>query len=244
MVLGEYDGRKKSNQWWHKIWRGIEPYLFIAPCILMIFAFNFYTFFYGARLSLTNAQGINPGEFIGLANFKELLFENVDFWPSIKRTILFTLGCLFTQMPAALILAVILNSITSRIRGLLRASFYVPVLINTVVAALIFRMPSIVCTAESANSGSPVARVNVSASKIRSSGANPYSPQAIATAGHLQQAAAMALAASPIRAGTVYVGGPTALQGAMNALASQDFSWTMSLVFAAIFILLVAMLRS
>lgn len=123
-----------------RVWSGLEPYFFIAPCLLLIFAFNFYTFFYGARLSLTDAQGINPGDFIGLANFKELLVENVDFWPSIRRTILFTLGCLFTQIPAAFVLAVILNGITSRLRGLLRASFYVPVLINTVVAALIFRM--------------------------------------------------------------------------------------------------------
>ncbi|MGQ9778669.1 MAG: carbohydrate ABC transporter permease [Bacillota bacterium] len=139
-MVGEYGGAKRSGRRLQKIWNRLEPYIFIAPCILMIFAFNFYTFFYGARLSLTDAQGINPGEFIGLANFKELLTTDPDFWPSIRRTILFTLGCLFTQIPVAFILAVILNGITSRLRGLLRASFYVPVLINTVVAALIFRM--------------------------------------------------------------------------------------------------------
>lgn len=117
----------------------LEPYLFMAPFLVLICMFTVYTFVYGARLSLTDAQGINPGEYIGLSNFKELLTENIDCLPSLKRTLLFTLGCLVTQIPAALILAVILNNVTTRIRGTLRASFYVPVLINTVITSLIFR---------------------------------------------------------------------------------------------------------
>lgn len=73
---------------------------------------------------------------------------------------------------------------------------------------------------------------------------NPYSPEAIATVNQLRQAASAALAASPVHTGEVYVGGTTAFQAAMNTLSSQDFSWTMTLVFGAIFVLLVAMLRS
>jgi len=42
------------------------------------------------------------------------------------------------------------------------------------------RIPSSVCAAESAVSGSPVARVNVSASKISASGSSPYSSVAMA----------------------------------------------------------------
>ncbi|MCL6516975.1 MMPL family transporter [Alicyclobacillus sp.] len=72
----------------------------------------------------------------------------------------------------------------------------------------------------------------------------PYSPEAIDTVHRLRQAADAALAASPVHTGTLYIGGTTALQAAMNQLASQDFSWTMTLVFGAIFILLVVMLRS
>jgi ABC-type sugar transport system permease subunit len=123
-----------------KIYHAMEPYLFVAPMVLMILAFNLYTFFTGGKMSLTDAQGIDPGVWIGLANFKELIFEDPDFWPSLYRSFSYTIGCLLTQIPVALILAVILNNITERFRGILRASFYVPVLINTVVAALMFRM--------------------------------------------------------------------------------------------------------
>jgi len=119
----------------------IEPYLFILPFFALIIAFNVYVYISGAKLAFTDAQGINPGEYIGLANFKELISDTQEFWPAIARTFYYTFGCLLTQIPAALVLAVILNStIFGRFRGVLRASFYVPVLMNTVVAALLFRM--------------------------------------------------------------------------------------------------------
>lgn len=72
----------------------------------------------------------------------------------------------------------------------------------------------------------------------------PYSSAAIATVGKLKQAAQVALLASPIHTGHVVVGGPTAVQAEMNQLSSQDFARTMLIVFAAIFLLLVLMLRS
>lgn len=119
----------------------IEPYFFIAPFLLLIIAFNLYTFYIGGKMAFTDAQGINMGEWIGLANFQRLLFDEPDFWPSIGRTFIYTFGCLVTQIPAAFLLAVLLNSaIFGKARGFFRASFYVPVLMNAVVASLLFRM--------------------------------------------------------------------------------------------------------
>lgn len=119
----------------------VEPYFFIAPFLILMFLFSAYTFYVGAKMGFTDAQGINYGEWIGFENYKELIFNNVDFWPSIGRSFLYMLGSLLTQVPIAFILACILNStVFGKIRGILRAAFYVPVLINTVVAALVFRM--------------------------------------------------------------------------------------------------------
>jgi ABC-type sugar transport system permease subunit len=50
-------------------------------------------------------------------------------------------GCLATQVPVAFVLACALNALPFvRIRGLLRAAFFLPVLMNVVVTALLFRM--------------------------------------------------------------------------------------------------------
>ncbi|QQE81024.1 MMPL family transporter [Alicyclobacillus sp. SO9] len=73
---------------------------------------------------------------------------------------------------------------------------------------------------------------------------NPYSMAAIRTMTPLRQAVQMALAASPVGHGTVYIGGTTGTQANMNQLSSQDFVRTMSIVFIAIFILLAILLQS
>lgn len=123
-------------------WSKLAPIAFIAPFLVLLLAFNLYTFIAGARMSLTDAMGINPGEWVGLANYKWLFTNTLmpTFLVAMRQTVLFTLGCLLTQIPAAFFLAVILNGVLGRLRGILRASFYVPVLINTVVTALLFQM--------------------------------------------------------------------------------------------------------
>jgi ABC-type sugar transport system permease subunit len=120
-------------------------YAMIAPFMLLLIIFNLYVFVSGFFMSLTDAQGINEGSFIGLQNFKDVLYadeiKSHDFWLAVKTTFIYMFGCLATQVPVAFTLAYILNHIPLfRIRIVLRAAFFLPVLINTVVIALLFRM--------------------------------------------------------------------------------------------------------
>jgi len=120
-------------------------YMLIAPFMLLLAVFSFYVFVSGFKMSLTDAQGINEGAYIGLQNYKDVLYDNAykskDFWLAVKTTFIYAIGCLATQVPVAFVLAYILNHIpVVKIRGLLRAAFFVPVLINTVVIALLFRI--------------------------------------------------------------------------------------------------------
>jgi ABC-type sugar transport system permease subunit len=107
--------------------------------------FILYVFASGLHLSLTDAQGLDEGEFVGLQNFKDILWADplrtVDFYKAVKTTVVYTVGCLATQVPIAFLLAYVLNTIPlPRIRTILRGAFFLPVLINTVVIALLFRM--------------------------------------------------------------------------------------------------------
>ncbi|MCL6588398.1 MAG: sugar ABC transporter permease [Firmicutes bacterium] len=123
---------------WKKL-SSYTPYLFIAPLIILILTFTFYPVISGAKMSLTDAAGINPGEWVGFNNFKEVIqFE--EFQKALFHTFYFMIGCFITQIPCAFILAYILNNVAKRLRGILRASFFVPVLINSVIVALIFRV--------------------------------------------------------------------------------------------------------
>ena len=139
----------------------VEPYLFLTPFFALLLIFNLYTIIVGLRLGCTDAFGIEPGQWVGLRNYIDLvsfdyigefslkqifdsgnyILSNMDFWPSIWRSFKYMFGSLFTQIPSAFILACILNAtVFGRIRGILRGAFFVPVLINTVVAALLFRL--------------------------------------------------------------------------------------------------------
>ena len=115
-------------------------YALIAPFMILMFIFCFFVFFSGFAISLTDMQGVNPGEFIGLANYREVL-TSPELYAAIKTTFFYTLGALATQVPVAFLLACLLNSMKNRfLSNFLRAAFFLPVLINTVVIALLFRM--------------------------------------------------------------------------------------------------------
>src|SRR4030042_2230918 len=117
----------------------LTPFFYITPFLILLIIFNIYVFFSGAVTSFTDAEGINPGSFIGLKNYQEAL-TNINFWKSIRTTVIYTVFSIALQIPFAFVLAYILNKVPLIFRGYLRASFFVPVLINGVVIALMFRM--------------------------------------------------------------------------------------------------------
>lgn len=122
-----------------------SAYGLIAPFLVLVLVFNVYVFASGFHMSLTDQQGINEGDFVGLRNYKDVLWADPlrtkDFYRAVRTTFLYLFGCLATQVPVAFVLAYVLNTIPLfRIRTVLRAAFFLPVLINTVVVALLFRM--------------------------------------------------------------------------------------------------------
>jgi len=141
ILMADSVAQKKKHKHNKNYWReAFSGYSLIAPFMLLLLIFSFYTFAYGFYQSFRSSQGLNPGDFIGLANYKEVL-TSTAFWKAVKNTFVFTAGCLVTQIPVAFVLAVILNSLPlKRVQSALRAAFFLPVLINTVVIALLFRM--------------------------------------------------------------------------------------------------------
>ena len=48
----------------------LQPLLFIAPFIAILAAFHLYTYYVGVTMSFTDAQSINPGEWIGVKQLR------------------------------------------------------------------------------------------------------------------------------------------------------------------------------
>jgi raffinose/stachyose/melibiose transport system permease protein len=101
---------------------GIAFLLFalIAPIILSVY--------YG----MTDWSGLGKMNFIGLANFKEILWHDSTFWISLFNALLLTLVTVLVQNPFAFIICIALLSIKKG-GQLFRTIYFIPAIISIVV---------------------------------------------------------------------------------------------------------------
>ena len=111
--------------------------LLIAPALAARLFTSVYPFVQTAWLSLTNADGLNPGgHFIGLHNYVQAWHDPV-VRQSLTFTVLFTAVSTVLELVLGFVLALLMNA-TFRLRGLGRAVALIPWAIPAIVAALGF----------------------------------------------------------------------------------------------------------
>ena len=113
---------------------------FMAPFLILMLLFTVIVFGIGFLTSLTDAQGINPGKNIGLLNFKNILKDKY-FWNSVYVSFKFAAVSVAIQIPAAFLISIWIESLPyKRTQSFLKAAFFIPSLINTLVAGILFRL--------------------------------------------------------------------------------------------------------
>ncbi|MEV8389209.1 MULTISPECIES: carbohydrate ABC transporter permease [unclassified Streptomyces] len=113
-----------------------SPWLFAAPGLLIVGAFSLYPFLSTLVNSFTDRRTLVPGEFVGLANFRELIQDEM-FWIGLRNSTLYVVGV----VPALIILPLLLAMLVQRdIPGIafFRSAFYTPVVASIVVVGLIW----------------------------------------------------------------------------------------------------------
>jgi len=111
----------------------------MAPAFLFLLAFVFVPMGYALYLSLYQSTLYTPQPvFAGFANYARL-FSSPDFWQAASNTVWLAVGMMALSLPAALILAVLLNQ---RIRGraVFRTAIFGPYVIPLVSSGLIFSL--------------------------------------------------------------------------------------------------------
>jgi ABC-type sugar transport system permease subunit len=115
-----------------------KSYLFILPAILIFAVFYLAPFFEIFNLSLHQWNGITPyREFVGLANFKELMQDQV-WWQSMLNAGYVTLIALTVQNALAFALAIACDR-EIRGRNFYRVIFFIPPVLSEIVVGLIWR---------------------------------------------------------------------------------------------------------
>jgi ABC-type sugar transport system permease subunit len=126
-----------------RLWRWQQkaaPYLFISPFVVLFGCFMLYPLCRSIVLSLYKAAGPRQMHFVGLANYKFLLQHDSVFYMAVLNTTYFAVVFLSLQIPAALLLAIVLNSRRLRLRNFFRFAFFSSHLVGNVFVAVIFSM--------------------------------------------------------------------------------------------------------
>ncbi|MFE7400443.1 carbohydrate ABC transporter permease [Streptomyces sp. NPDC057557] len=113
-----------------------SPWLFAAPGLLVVGAFSLFPFFSTLVNAFTDRRTLIPGKFVGLANFQELIHDEM-FWTGLRNSALYVVGV----VPALVILPLLLAMLVQRhIPGItfFRSAFYTPVVASIVVVGLIW----------------------------------------------------------------------------------------------------------
>jgi len=117
----------------------IEGYLYLAPTLIILGIFVFLPVFTSFTLSLNRTAPFgNRQIFVGLENYVRLL-TSPEYWNTIWVTLLFTLGVVPTSLLLAVLLAVALAYPVRHLRSLHRLLIFVPVVISTAVAGVLFK---------------------------------------------------------------------------------------------------------
>jgi len=113
-------------------------YILLIPLIVVLFGLLAYPIFTALGITLQDKTVGLPGRFIGLENYRELLFDDPFFWDVVRNGFIFTLGSVFFKLIVGMVMAIVLNQ-PIRFRSLFRGLLLMPWVAPTVVTALTWR---------------------------------------------------------------------------------------------------------
>ncbi len=126
--------KRKKN-----ILAAIEGYLYLAPTLIILAIFVFLPVITSFNLSLNRIAPFgNKMRFVGMENYTKLLTDS-DYWNSIQVTLLFTIGTVVIGLVLAVLLAAALAYPVRHLSGLHRLLIFVPVVISSAVAGILFK---------------------------------------------------------------------------------------------------------
>jgi multiple sugar transport system permease protein len=117
-----------------------EPYLFLTPAFAILLIFLIFPLFWNLYISFHDVSFITilkDWKYSGWTNFVDL-FNDPNFYTSLKITLLFVAGSVGLQFTMGLLMSVLLNQ-KVKASGIFLAIFIIPWTISAVIAAFSFK---------------------------------------------------------------------------------------------------------
>lgn len=115
-------------------------FMFMSPSLLVMLTLMVFPLLTSIWLSTQymTFRNINAPEFVGLANYLEV-FEDRKFWQAFTFTMTFIAIAVPAQISVGFLIAVLLDQVSSRIRGIYIAAFLMPFIVVPVVGTLMVK---------------------------------------------------------------------------------------------------------
>ena len=116
----------------------MQGLIFILPGIIGISWFLLGPLLYSIWLSLNEWDIVTPPKFVGLKNYRTMLFEDRFFWQSLVVTVKYTLVAVPLTSGASLLIAMLLNT---NVKGMpfFRTVYYLPAITQVVASLMLWR---------------------------------------------------------------------------------------------------------
>ncbi|WP_242637733.1 MULTISPECIES: sugar ABC transporter permease [Bacillaceae] len=122
----------------------LSPYLYIGPHLILFAIFFLFPTLYGIYISFTNWDLIGDPEFVGFANYKEILVnQDSTFYDQLRTGLGNTFKFVLFTVPACIIVPLLLAAgLNTKPKGMkfFQALFYMPTLFSVSAVMIIFSM--------------------------------------------------------------------------------------------------------
>ena len=117
--------------------KNLTIFAFISPWVIGFLSFGIYPIIISFYYSLCQYDVLREPMFIGLENYRTILYEDAYFWKTIWNTLYYTIFRVPINIFLSLLIAILLNR-TLKAAGLIRATFFLPSLISGVALSVIW----------------------------------------------------------------------------------------------------------
>ncbi len=120
-----------------QIREAVWGYIFLLPWVIGLAVFTVGPIIASAYFSLTEYDVLSPPKWVGLANYEQAFFNDRQFWPSLWRTLIYSLAVVPIGLFGSLALAMLLNR---KVKGtnVFRTIFFLPSLTPAVALAVLW----------------------------------------------------------------------------------------------------------
>jgi multiple sugar transport system permease protein len=113
-------------------------YALITPWLLGFLIWTAFPILASFYLSFTEYNVLQPANWVGIRNYERIFTRDIDFWPSLRITVLYAFLSVPLGVVGSLLVAMLLST-NIRGLGIYRTIYYLPSILPAVATALLWR---------------------------------------------------------------------------------------------------------